>query len=487
MGNVLSLLSCFGRRRENALNRNQRGSRGEALNGTANAQKKNTNANINICSARFVNIGNENTINIQATGGRFDAISVVYATEEQGKQTSINQERQVSSPANKNIISDMVLLGEGNKIYVSNIDQMILIDLQGNVTQVFPLVPEILQLPLCGVDSRSQRLFDVMVEIINILYPLRDRGKWQEFEYALGKLNFKYNFYSEIQCFLLIEDGVRLTYQKQLEKAKKLAKAAVSIIDNSELNEALRNVLRVLANVASASIFRRQPKRKLGKAFKCLEKAKESAVKLKGLNLTIPKFSLAILTHEQGRCNMEFAKIKSKECIRAEAQSFLGLSIDRFRDLSSENLYSARQCFALIYLASLALPSSMATSQEGNRQIIPKKDSSRAQKLLCEFDRSTQLLGEIPIAAGIKHAITRSELCFHKRNYSKAREYGCQALQIAQEYGFELETVLAQNNLNQICRYSAYRIPKTTTSKLQEKAASSSYTCSSTDSDQRAY
>ena len=483
MGNVLSLLSCFGRRRENALNRNQRGSRGEALNGTANAQKKNTNTNINICSARFVNIGNENTINIQATG--FDAISVVYATEEQGKQTSINQERQVSSPANKNIISDMVLLGEGNKIYLSNIDQMILVDLQGNVTQVFPLVPEILQLPLREVDSRSQRLFEVMVEIINILYPLRDRGKWQEFEYALGKLNFKYNLYSEIQCFLLIEDGVRLTYQKQLEKAKKLAKAAVSIIDNSELNEALRNVLRVLANVASASIFRRQPKRKLGKAFKCLEKAKESAVKLKGLNLTIPKFAVAILTHEQARCNMEFAKIKSKECIRAEAQRFFGLSIDRFRDLSSENLYSARQCFALIYLASLALPSSMATSQEGNRQIIPKKDSSRAQKLLCEFDRSTQLLGEIPIAAGIKHAITRSELCFLKRNYSKAREYGCQALQIAQEYGFELETVLAQKNLNQICRYSAYRIPKTTTSKLQEKATSSNYTCSSTDSDQR--
>ena len=98
--------------------------------------------------------------------------------------------------------------------------------------------------------------------------------------------------------------------------------------------------------------FDASPKRKLGKAFKCLEKAKESTVKLKVVNLTIPKFALAILTY----CNIEFAQMKSEDCIRTAAQRFLGLSLEQFRDLSSENLYSARQCFALIYLASLALP-----------------------------------------------------------------------------------------------------------------------------------
>lgn len=207
----------------------------------------------------------------------------------------------------------------------------------------------------------------------------------------------------------------------------------------------------------------------------------ESAVKLEDVNLTIPKFALAILSHEQGRCFMEFATMKSEECIRTEAQKFLGLSIDRFRDLSSENLYSARQCFALIYLARLALPSSMPTSHEGNRQIILKEDSERAQKLL---DRSTQLLDEIPIAAGIKNAITRSELCFLEKNYPGARKYGWIALESAKKHGFELETAPAQNNLNQISRYLGYCVPKTTVAKLQDKATSSSYT-SSTDSDQR--
>ena len=508
MGNVFSSLWRFVRSRwginnaenENAIQaqdnsvngkklekieRNERASRGETLHETMNAPIACKNADINICSARFVSIGNNDTINRHTTGRKMEAITVVCATVERGNQAS----SQVSSPANNiNILSDMVVLGDGNQIYVSNIDRMFLVDLRGNVTQMllFPLPSEVPQLPSLGVDSRSQKLFDTIAELINMLYPLRDSGKWQEFQNALKELRFKYRDYPEIQCFLLIEESVQLTYQKQLKKAKKLVGGVLKIIE-SEFHGASREVLRVLAYVASASMFRRQPSKKLGKAFKRLEKAKESAVMLKGVNLIIPKFAQAILSYEQGRCNMEFSTMKFKECIRAESQTFLGQAIDQFRDLSS-NLYSARQCFALIHLASLALPSSIPISKEDNSQIIPKKDSARAQKLLREFERSTRLLNEVPVAAKIKNAITRSELCFLERNYSGAKKYGSQALEIAKQYGFELETVPAQENLNHICRNSGNRAPKITLAKLQDKASSSStYTCSSsTDSDQRA-
>ena len=508
MGNVFSSLWRFVRSRwginnaenENAIQaqdnsvngkklekieRNERASRGETLHETMKAPIACKNADINICSARFVSIGNNDTINRHTTGRKMEAITVVCATVERGNQAS----SQVSSPANNiNILSDMVVLGDGNQIYVSNIDRMFLVDLRGNVTQMlpFPLPSEVPQLPSLGVDSRSQKLFDTIAELINMLYPLRDSGKWQEFQNALKELRFKYRDYPEIQCFLLIEESVQLTYQKQLKKAKKLVGGVLKIIE-SEFSGASREVLRVLAYVASASMFRRQPSKKLGKAFKRLEKAKESAVMLKGVNLIIPKFAQAILSYEQGRCNMEFSTMKFKECIRAESQTFLGQAIDQFRDLSS-NLYSARQCFALIHLASLALPSSIPISKEDNSQIIPKKDSARAQKLLREFERSTRLLNEVPVAAKIKNAITRSELCFLERNYSGAKKYGSQALEIAKQYGFELETVPAQENLNHICRNSGNRAPKITLAKLQDKASSSStYTCSSsTDSDQRA-
>lgn len=465
--------------------RNERGSRGEPLHETTNAPIACQSANINICSARFVTIGNNSTINTTRTGRKGEAITVVYAITEPGEQTSY----QVSPTANNiNILADMVVLGDGNQIYLSNINRMLLVDLQRNVSQVllFPRAYEVLELPSFGVDSRSQRLFHIMVEIINMLYPLRDRGKWQEFNFALNWLRLKYEHYPEIQCFLLIEESVQLTYQKQLKRAKKLAGSALNIIW-SEFSGASREVLRVLAYAAYASIFRRQPRKKLGKAFKCLEKAKESAVMMEGVNLIIPRFALAIFSYEQGRYNMEFSKLKSKS-IRTEAQKFLSLSIDRFRDLLSENLYSARQCFALIYLARLALPSSMPTSHEGNRQIIPKRDSARARRLLCEFDRSTQVLDKIPTAAEIKNALTKSELCFLKRDYPGAKKYGFQALDIAKASGFELETEPAQENMNHICHYSGYCATQTTSEKLQDKTTSSdSYTCSSsTDSDQRA-
>lgn len=130
----------------------------------------------------------------------------------------------------------------------------------------------------------------------------------------------------------------------------------------------------------------------------------------------------------------------------------------------------------------------MPTSHEGNRQVIPKRDSARARRLLCEFDRSTQVLDKIPTAAEIKNALTKSELCFLKRDYPGAKKYGFQALDIAKASGFELETEPAQENMNHICHYSGYCATQTTSEKLQDKTTSSnSYTCSSsTDSDQRA-
>lgn len=162
------------------IERNERESRGEPLHETTNAPIASMNADINICSAQLVSIGDNNTINRHATGRKMEAITVLYATVETGNQAS----SKVRSPANDiNMLSDMVVLGDGNQIYVSNIDRMFLVDLQRNVNKVllFPLPTEVPQLPSLRVDSRSQTLFDIIAEIINRLYPLRDRGKWQNF------------------------------------------------------------------------------------------------------------------------------------------------------------------------------------------------------------------------------------------------------------------------------------------------------------------
>ena len=52
--------------------------------------------------------------------------------------------------------------------------------------------------------------------------------------------------------------------------------------------------------------------KKLGSASDCLENAKQSGESLRGINLTIPKFALALLNYEQGRLWSEFAKMTLK-------------------------------------------------------------------------------------------------------------------------------------------------------------------------------
>ena len=64
-----------------------------------------------------------------------------------------------------------------------------------------------------------------------------------------------------------------------------------------------REILGLFTNVTLASIFRHKGEevKKLGSASDCLKNAKQSGESLRGINLTIPKFALALLNYEQGR------------------------------------------------------------------------------------------------------------------------------------------------------------------------------------------
>lgn len=243
--------------------------------------------------------------------------------------------------------------------------------------------------------------------------------------------------------------------------------------------------MRVLANVALASIFRRLPKKKLGKAFNCLEDARESSERLTSVNLTMPKFALALLDYEQARFYMEFGTVTSEsKTSNKEAYKLLGLCIDRCKALSNENhLYTAKQTFALVCLARLFLSNSTGYSEPGQRKKVTKQCARQAEKHREEYQRSH--LGDSPPAAKVKYFITRSELCFLKRNDASAKYFGYQAVDIAVEYGLELEIVPAQNHVEQISSYSGSSTMRQ--EKLPRVKNLSSYYISSTttDSDQK--
>lgn len=472
MGSAFSSLSGFFRRDRNASCTN----------------------NINISNVRNLVNGDNTTINIQTSEQRIQHITVIYTTKEPEERNTVGgetPENTASAVSNNISVQDSDIVAIGNITFTSDQTshpEQIDLNIQRSVPRE-QLFPSSQQLPSAGVDSQIAKVFGDMCTIVNQLYPSRDRGEWLEFERALRQLQTKFGRHPEIKCFLLLEESVKLTYQKRLKAAKRKAKEGLSIVNNeeSEISGASKDVLIVLGNVAYASILRRLPNKKLGKAFECLEDAKESGERLKNVNLTMPKFALALLDYEEARFLMAFATSTNdtKQCNKEVCKPLLDRCIERCRKLSDEsNLYTARQSFALLNLARLSLPTTNCHSLSGHCERVKKVSARNAEKLLDEYQRSHCDLENSPVAARVKYSMTRSELCFMRGNYVPAKKFACQAVETAEKYGFELETVPAQIHLHQICRLwaSMTRQDKCPVVKELPSGYSSSTT---TDSDQK--
>ncbi|KAJ7389408.1 hypothetical protein OS493_031939 [Desmophyllum pertusum] len=179
----------------------------------------------------------------------------------------------------------------------------------------------------------------------------------------------------------------------------------------------LWNVLRVLANISLASIYRRLPKQKRTKAFQCLQNAMESGEQLKRINITIPNNVLALLDYEHARFHTEFPAVPSHtKCCNREPSKCLKLCIDRCRALSAKDqLYTTKQLFAMISLARLSLPSATRQSQPGQCHMINAEKqccTRQAEKHLEEYERSHNCAKGSPVAARVNYLMTRSEICF---------------------------------------------------------------------------
>lgn len=127
---------------------------------------------------------------------------------------------------------------------------------------------------------------------------------------------------------------------EKFKSSKEKAEESLNIVNNeaSKISGVSQDVLIVLGNVASASVFLSLPKKTLGKVFKCLENAKESSERLKSVDLIMPKF--ALLDYEQAPWYMTFATLTSDTtyCNR-KACRMLGLYIDRYRKPSDEKQF----------------------------------------------------------------------------------------------------------------------------------------------------
>ena len=100
------------------------------------------------------------------------------------------------------------------------------------------------------------------------------------------------------------------------------------------------------------------------------------------------KFALALLDYELARSHMAFATLTNdaEKSNKEVCKALLGHCIDRCRKLSDEShLYTARQSFALLYLARLNFPKTNCHSPPGQCERVKRVSARQAEKLLDEY------------------------------------------------------------------------------------------------------
>ena len=491
---------CFSDSELNSADQNRK----QVVKGKPTSESVNgaTTYNIQVQFCDNVIVGDNNNIDVVISGNHMGSISEVDAPPmdmENRTTAPVDVQTQISPATsvtyNISVLANNAIVGESNEIKVSsssvpvpNCDfrlgyskfegAMGSDETSAETSMDRQVYSTPCRLPSPGVEPQLTKVFEQMKQIVDELYPLRDRGKWKEFDQAWSLFKSEYEGQPVIKCFLALERSVRLTYQKRLQEGRKMAENTLRIVNN-EVDGTSRDVLILLANIALASTFRRggeEERNELGSAFDCLERAQQSGENLRGIDATIPKFALALLNYEQGRLWSEFAPmVYNPRSAKAEATKYYHLCMDRCRELSVENrIYIAKERFALIFLAHLSIPNPSASK---------KPSVKKTKRYLEEFDRTR--VEDTPMGAKIKYFMTRSNLCFLEENYSIAEEHARQALNLAEQYRFDLEIKPAKDQIDR-CHRSAFLVPQ---AKLHVKNISSRYACNSTtttDSDQSA-
>ena len=153
-------------------------------------------------------------------------------------------------------------------------------------------------------------------EIIGTLLPLRDDGRWEEFDRQVEQLLKEYEKNVDLRIAVILEQAMAACYRNELSSAENFVKEAMAVFP--QVSTFLVPLIKGRASCYLAGIYRRD-KMKLGKAQRCIEAAK------KHLKNTDYIFHQAYLAYEEGclqleqahmSCMAEHAKRCFDKCIK---------------------------------------------------------------------------------------------------------------------------------------------------------------------------
>ena len=273
------------------------------------------------------------------------------------------------------------------------------------------------------------------------LHPLRDNGRWADFDREAQELLNQTGGDLTCQILLCLEKGVSLSYQRKLQESEDMLNDAVSNI--AKIRGSVCPLLEELSHCYLAQLYRR--KKMLGKTAKCLNTAKK---KSSGFP---PCLAVAILLYEDGSYKRDFAAMlhgSGKDLALAKAKKDMQSCVDLCCGFDREQVYVGKQHFAVSKMANMNLECETSASRKENINLGNIEEAGQRLHALRSDDyRKNETQG-----AKIQRLKAEVDLYYRINEFTKAEKIAEEALEIAERLGFKLERKPFEDRLMDIRR-----------------------------------
>ena len=273
--------------------------------------------------------------------------------------------------------------------------------------------------------------------VINQLQALRNDGKWEDFDKFSGDLLLKYPD-TDTQVTIKMEQGLAALYRNKVESALEFLDESFKFMPQAKNVELLAGRYYGYR----AGIARRQ--KNLGEAATFMQLAQQNATACH----THLDF-ISFIAYEKASVLLDFiglAPQKSLQRVR-EALDNLERSIDLCMQLERDDhdLRIQRHHFAFIKIAMLLLDCRTDAARE---RILTEEFLAKGQD--CLNTLKTKYWSEIAEGVKIQFYLASSDLEYRKGNFVEAERFASLAKDMAEDFGFNTETTLAQERLDHI-------------------------------------
>lgn len=274
-----------------------------------------------------------------------------------------------------------------------------------------------------------------------LLHPLRDNGRWADFDRVAQELLDKAAGDLTCRIIICLEKSVALSYQKEIERSEDMVNNAVREIAKTSGSD--RRLLEVLSNCYLAGLHRR--KKKIGTTQHYLEIAGKFA---SGFPCCLP---VAILLYEKGSFKRDFAAQllgSKKEPSATEAKRLMQSCVDLCNRLDHEQVYVGKEHFAVSKLAIINLHCETSASRN---ETIDQSSIEEAGKYLDTLQADSYSNTELQ-GAKIQRLKAKVDFYYRIDRFREAETYAQEALEMAERLGFNLEKTPLNERLTDISR-----------------------------------